>query len=84
MRGLWISYWIIVKILCFLVICVLSDFMCSDGMCIDRIFVCDGIKNCVSGNDEVVCGKWKEFSFLYEIICVIFRILKVVEFLLIF
>lgn len=43
--------------------------------------MCDGIKNCASGNDEVVCGKRKEPSFLYEIICVIFRVSKVVEYI---
>nr|XP_011447092.3 zinc metalloproteinase nas-39-like [Crassostrea gigas] len=36
--------------------CAPSDFTCSDGTCIDRTSVCDGIKNCASGNDEVVCA----------------------------
>lgn len=81
LRGLRTSHWTIVKFLCFLATCAPSDFTCSDGTCIDRTSVCDGIKNCASGNDEVVCGKWKEPSFLYEIICVIFRVSKVVEYI---
>ena len=37
--------------------CSPNDFTCNDGTCIDRSSVCDGINNCPSGNDEVLCSK---------------------------
>ena len=33
--------------------CVSPDFLCNDGTCLDSVKVCDGIKDCSNGEDEL-------------------------------
>lgn len=35
-----------------------DQMICYDGTCIDSVRVCDGIKDCAFGEDEINCGMW--------------------------
>ena len=40
--------------------CSISQYQCANGACVPRSFLCDGIRQCVDGSDEVGCpGKQK-------------------------
>lgn len=37
--------------------CLPSQFMCDDYRCLDEAAVCDGVKDCRMGEDELHCCK---------------------------
>ena len=39
-------------------ICTLDEMQCSDnGLCVNKKYICDGIKDCLNGEDETNCSK---------------------------
>ena len=45
----------------FILACLSEEFNCADGTCISQVLVCNGVKDCDNGNDEIICkGKIDE------------------------
>ncbi|XP_060533809.1 uncharacterized protein LOC132706475 [Cylas formicarius] len=38
--------------------CTTEQFKCGNGVCVSKRKVCDGYKNCISGEDETDCSKY--------------------------
>nr|XP_011418626.2 uncharacterized protein LOC105321850 isoform X1 [Crassostrea gigas] len=35
--------------------CVSEEFSCADDTCISRTLICNGVRDCMNGNDEIIC-----------------------------
>nr|XP_022342233.1 uncharacterized protein LOC111135993 isoform X1 [Crassostrea virginica] len=64
--------------------CLSEEFNCADGTCISQVLVCNGVKDCDNGNDEIICkgalstGVPLSVFIAVTCVCVLFCVLAVI------